>query len=152
VDATQGDCLFIFKNLLSCDMHSSWFMGRYGAEYPMPRTGLLLFVQVYGFFHDPCLVCRKWKRNRGLEPGPDLYALFCGFKEGCVGHLDLPGCVPFMYNPSNQPRYWSLEPDSSVSYNLASVSCIHPKELIINLNSSLFLILNTAVFSFTAIL
>lgn len=45
------------------------------------------------------------ERYTGLEPGPDLYALFCGFKEGCVGHLDLPGCVPLMYNPSNQPRY-----------------------------------------------
>lgn len=143
-------CLFSSTRCLVI-LHSSWFTGRYGAQYPVPRTGLLLFVQVYGFFHYPCLVCRKWKIYRAGARARSVCPVLWVQRRVWVILVCLGGCPSCTTHQTNQgTEVWNLI--LLVSYNFASVSCIHPKELIINLNSCLFLILNTAVFSFTAIL
>jgi hypothetical protein len=90
--------------------------------------------------------------TEGWSLGQICMPCFVGSKKGVwvilICLVVCPSCTTHQTNQGTE--VWNLI--LLVSYNLASVSCIHPKELIINLNSSLFLILNTAVFSFTAIL
>jgi hypothetical protein len=142
-------CLFSSTRCLVI-LHSSWF--RAGMEHSTQCPGQVYFCSCrFMVFSMTLAWCRNWKISRAGAWARSVCPVLWVQRRVWVILICLgvcPSCTTHQINQGTE--VWSLI--LLVSYNLASISCIHPKELIINLNSSLIFFLIQQFFSFTAIL